>query len=205
MGTQHSPKLQHYWNLTMKLLSVISRILTWVGLTLLPRSSRCILQPQPTGQHIIVYELLVLDRNTWQHITMCKLFISRTVTWSYNCLLRITSYLKPYNCLPIIGVSKKYLKPYDCWWIIGWFLWFLCLWHIKLYGLFNAKSILLEEQWWHDLIYNLRDKGVHIFPEGIRLKVNVIVWLEFELAYYDSTYQCFNHYTTRTPPVNNWC
>ena len=30
--------------------------------------------------------------------------------------------------------------------------------------------------------------------------MNVIVQLEFELAYYDSAVHCFNHYTTRTPP-----
>ena len=30
--------------------------------------------------------------------------------------------------------------------------------------------------------------------------MNVIVLLEYELAYYDSTVHRFNHYTTRTPP-----
>ena len=44
------------------------------------------------------------------------------------------------------------------------------------------------------------DKRVHTFPNGICLKVNVIASLEFEIAYYDSAGQCFNHYTTRTPP-----
>ena len=52
-GTPHSPKLQHCWNLTIRLFSVISRILIGRGgLTPLQRSSRCILQPQPTGQKI---------------------------------------------------------------------------------------------------------------------------------------------------------
>ena len=44
---------QHHWNLTIRLFSVISRTLIGGGgggLTLLPRSSRCILQPEPTGQ-----------------------------------------------------------------------------------------------------------------------------------------------------------
>ena len=31
--------------------------------------------------------------------------------------------------------------------------------------------------------------------------MNVIAWLEFELAHYDSGVQRFNHYTTRTPPL----
>ena len=51
-GTLHSPKLQHCWNLTIILFSVISRTLVrWGGgLTPLQRCSQCILQPQLTGQ-----------------------------------------------------------------------------------------------------------------------------------------------------------
>ena len=30
--------------------------------------------------------------------------------------------------------------------------------------------------------------------------MNIIAWLEYELAYYDSAVHRFNHYTTRTPP-----
>ena len=50
-----------------------------------------------------------------------------------------------------------------------------------------------------DLIQSWEDKGVHTFPKGICPKVNVIVRLGFELAYYDSAVQHFNHYTSRTP------
>ena len=49
------------------------------------------------------------------------------------------------------------------------------------------------------LIHSWENKGVHIFPKRICLKVNVIAWLEFELAYYDSVVHRFNHFTTRTP------
>ena len=50
-GAPHSPKLQHHWNLTIRLFSVISRtLIRGVSLTSLQRSSRYILQPQPTGQ-----------------------------------------------------------------------------------------------------------------------------------------------------------
>ena len=31
------------------------------------------------------------------------------------------------------------------------------------------------------------DKGVHTFPKGINLKVNLKMQLEFELTYYDVT------------------
>ena len=61
------------------------------------------------------------------------------------------------------------------------------------------KTILLEEQQWYYLTHSLEDKGVHTFPNGICPKVNVIVRLEYELAYYDFAVHRFNHYTTRTP------
>ena len=57
-----------------------------------------------------------------------------------------------------------------------WFLSFFL--SLNLCGLFNAKAILIEEYY---LTYNWRCKGIHTFPKGIRLKVNVIVQLEFEL------------------------
>ena len=46
----HSLKFEHYSNLTIKLLSVISRTLVGGGLTPLERCSRCTLLPQPTEQ-----------------------------------------------------------------------------------------------------------------------------------------------------------
>ena len=57
----------------------------------------------------------------------------------------------------------------------------------------DSNNAILTRSW--------EDKGVHTFPKGICLKVNVIARLEFELAYNDSALQCFNHYTTRTPPI----
>ena len=66
-----------------------------------------------------------------------------------------------------------------------------------LFRLFNAKAILLEEQWYY-LTHSWEGKGVRTFPKGICPKVNVIARLEYELAYYDSAVHPFNHYTTRT-------
>ena len=77
---------------------------------------------------------------------------------------------------------------------------FFVQWHINLCRLFNAKAILIEEQWWYYLTHSWKDKRVHTFPKGICPKVNVIARLEYELAYYDSAAHRFNHYTTRTPP-----
>ena len=73
-------------------------------------------------------------------------------------------------------------------------VWFL--WHINLCRLFNAKSIPLEEEYWYYLTYSWEDKGVHTFPTGICLNVNVKGRLEYELAYYDSAVQRFNHEDT---------
>ena len=76
--------------------------------------------------------------------------------------------------------------------------WFLCLMAYQVCRLFNVKAILLEQQWWYYLIHSWEDKGVHIFPNSICPKVNVIKQLEFELAYYDFAVHRFNHYTTWT-------
>ena len=64
--------------------------------------------------------------------------------------------------------------------------------------LFNARTILLEEQQWYYLTHSWEDKGVHTFPKGICPKVNVLARPEYELAYYDSAVHRFNNYTTRT-------
>ena len=42
------------------------------------------------------------------------------------------------------------------------------------------------------------DKGVHTFPKGISLKVNVIERLEFGLSYNNPAVYRFNHYATTT-------
>ena len=47
-GAPHSPKLQHYRSLTIRLFSIISKTLVREGLTPLQRCSQCILQPQLT-------------------------------------------------------------------------------------------------------------------------------------------------------------
>ena len=66
-----------------------------------------------------------------------------------------------------------------------------------LFRLFNAKAILLEEQWYYST-HSWEGEGVHTFPKVICLKVNVITRLECELTYNNSAVHRFNHYTTRT-------
>ena len=59
----------------------------------------------------------------------------------------------------------------------------------------NSSDAILTHSW--------EEKGVHTFPKGISLKVNVIARLEFELAYYDSAVQRFNYYSTRISPKSS--
>ena len=42
------------------------------------------------------------------------------------------------------------------------------------------------------------DKGVNTFLKGINLKVNAVMWLEFELAYRNVKVLHISHYTMRT-------
>ncbi len=51
----------------------------------------------------------------------------------------------------------------------------------------------VKEQQWHYLTHNWKDKGVHIFPKSIRLKVYVIARLGIELVYKDVVDQQVNH------------
>ena len=46
--------------------------------------------------------------------------------------------------------------------------------------------------------------GVHSFPKGICPKVNVIARLEYELAYYDSAVNRFNHLHHEDTPLVLW-
>ena len=60
-------------------------------------------------------------------------------------------------------------------------------------GLFNAKTILVEQQR-YNLTHSWEDKKVHAFPKGIILKMNVIELQGFELAYFETTVHYFSHY-----------
>ena len=87
--------------------------------------------------------------------------------------------------------------------------------HIFLYYSFIVCSMAYQASWVIQcqnpsfkrtvkVLFNQLQGGkgrVHIFPKGICPKENVIVRLEFELAYYDSALQCFSHYITSTPPL----
>ena len=69
---------------------------------------------------------------------------------------------------------------------------------MKLHRLSNAKAILVKKK--SSWTYCLGDKGVHIFPEGICPKVNIIVQMVFKFAYYDVAALQVSPYATGTPP-----
>ena len=69
---------------------------------------------------------------------------------------------------------------------------FLCYWHIKLYGLFNAENIILEEHKWYKLTRCYIDKRVHASRKDICPKANIIMRLKFEPAYYNVAVQHVN-------------
>ena len=54
--------------------------------------------------------------------------------------------------------------------------------------------MFVEEQQWYLFNGCRGGKEVYIFPEAISLKVNIIVWLEFELTYFEVAVQQFKHY-----------
>ena len=60
--------------------------------------------------------------------------------------------------------------------------------------LFNAKTIVIEEQFWYYLSHSLRDNWVYSFPKDSRRKVDVIIRLEFEIALYDIAVELFKPY-----------
>ena len=59
---------------------------------------------------------------------------------------------------------------------------------------------IVEEQSYNNLTHNCEDKRIIPFPRGISLKVNVIVQLDFNLAYYNVTVQHVSHDTPGTLP-----
>ena len=63
--------------------------------------------------------------------------------------------------------------------------------HINFHELFNAKAILVEKQQWYYSAHCWTDKGFHTFHKDISSKVNVMVQLEFDLAYLEATVQHF--------------
>ena len=64
-----------------------------------------------------------------------------------------------------------------------------------LLGYLNPKPPLVEDQKWYFLIHSWGIRGFTPFTKGIRMKLNLIAWLGFELAYYVITTTPLKHNT----------
>ena len=47
----------------------------------------------------------------------------------------------------------------------------------------NIPNTLSDKNWYY-LIHSWRDKEVHTFPKGINPKINIIVWLDYQLIFF---------------------
>ena len=125
MGTPHFPKLQHYWNLS---ISVISRALVRRSLTPMQGCSRYILQPQPTRPHDSrcgesytsagmqpVYSAAPADSTTWlslwRFLHLCR--DAAGVFCSPSRFVHMTLVME--SLTPLQGCSRCILQPQAIW------------------------------------------------------------------------------------------
>ena len=91
---------------------------------------------------------------------------------------------------------------------MGWKIWKNSVFYTQILfvSLLNGISTFVgylmpksSSQLWYYLTYSWRNKGGFIsFPRSMSLKLSVIMWLEFELTYYDVAVQHFSHYAMGT-------
>ena len=67
-GAPHSPKLQHFFNLTIRLFRVISGHSLRGGLTPLQRSGWCILQPSPSQTFLLWQCITPFYKTSWSKL-----------------------------------------------------------------------------------------------------------------------------------------
>ena len=65
-------------------------------------------------------------------------------------------------------------------------------------GYLTPKIFLTEEQERQYLTHSWRGGVIHTFPKSISLKVNLILWLGFELIHYDVIVQYVSNYAVGT-------
>ena len=107
-GTLHSPKLQHNWNLTIRLFSVISVTLVDGGLSTLQRSSRRILMTQ---QHAVWEAQPWSNQDPERNSYLCYWFIDFSVEIMFYFILFL--WLMAYRPPLVIGCQSHL-----CRWIV---------------------------------------------------------------------------------------
>ena len=164
----HSPKLQPQWNFTIRLFSVIIRILLGAGsLTLLQRCSRSILQPQPTGQIIVwsclsvsvsVFLSLIIFTSFFLSFSGCITFWPcLSVALSLSLSLSLLSYLPLSLCLSFFLSFSGCITVWSCLSLPSWRNVYRCrkqtLWAefkswIRLFALIKVRIQLFSFQLW---------------------------------------------------------
>ena len=77
-------------------------------------------------------------------------------------------------------------------------VWYLCLMAYQYLWVFLTPKLSLQKYSSDRISHITGGIKVSSFPKGISPKVNIIVQLEFELAYFEATVRHFSHYTLGT-------
>ena len=133
--------------------------------------------------------LILYHRDIGPHYTQAmpiKLFKVNAGPLNLKCLARFSGHgYLVYNIhIYVVGVQGL--------------VWFLCLiayqylWVIQCQIHLCWRTVLIL---FDSYLYSWGDEGVHTFPKGISLKVNIIAWLEIKFAYLKTTVQYFTHWS----------
>ena len=139
--------------------------------------------------HKYIYISMHKSVNVYKHIFVWICVYIYIYIYTRTDVYPHTEY-RPYSSIWMHWYKFGLMENFSCFFLFVW-------WHINLLGLFNAKFTFREEQQWYYLTLCWEDKGVHTFPKSFCPKENVMAWLEFEPAYYDSAVQRVNLYPTR--------
>ena len=130
---------------------------------------------------------------TRQKQAMNEIFIfSKIVMMAFNTHIPASFLLVKASLKRFCEATPSYLFI-----VLFWFLW-----NTNLRGLFNTKTILGKKTVVLLFNYLLGGWKTNTVPKSISPKVNLIVWLEFKLAYYNLSVQYFSHYATGILPFH---
>ena len=181
---------------------------TWKHLTVYQQ----MLRYKPHFYVIYTYIYMCVSVRVRVHVCVCvcvcfmNVYVCVCALWIYMYTLYIHMYmLYIYIYIYALYIIHAYVCVCVC----------VCFMNekIDIWGLVEKNSKVVwkvliltwkeEHGWtflmWYYSIYRWGgDKGNNTFPSGISQKMKVIVWLEFELAYYNLAFQNISHYAMRT-------
>ena len=104
-GTPHSPKIKHYWNLTIRLLTVITRTLVGGALSL------CILQLKPTGRVLFENVGSSLMKNVFFFL-LVKTMTRGVMVKAMDCGIVVSEFVFQSRSLSGKYPLERYESPY---------------------------------------------------------------------------------------------